>query len=123
MQINLSPFPEEVKSFGLLAHIEPAERKKIMALPKVQQVFAMTTLKREINNARKKSDRGVNKATTYRDLTEMEKSYISKLHQVTFLPASPDKSFFNNIKNATKITEKQAEYLIRIVHRYRRQIA
>lgn len=123
MQINLSPFPEEVASFGLLAHVEPMERERIMALPPGLKASALKSLRRDVNDTRKRSDRGVNKATTYRDLTDLEKSYIAKLYGVTFLPASPDKNFFNNIKNATKITEKQAEYLLRIVQRYRRQIA
>lgn len=123
MQINLSPFPEEVRSFGLLAHVEPAERDRIMSLPAGQKSYAIKALTREVNNTKTRAAKGVISATVYRDLTEIEKSYISKLHQVIFQSASPDKSFYNNIKNATKITDKQAQYLIRIVHRYRRQIA
>lgn len=58
----------------------------------------------------------------FRDLTEEEAQAASCLNQITFPPASFDKRFGRNMHEATRITDKGALQLWRIIHRYRRQI-
>lgn len=65
---------------------------------------------------------------TYRPTTDAEREAIRAISpaRVTYLPGSPDKRFARDIQyQATttgNITERQAEYLRRLLHRYRRQI-
>ena len=56
-------------------------------------------------------------------LNEYELIALSKwLPRCTFLPGSPEKRFVRQNQSATSLTEKQREWLRKIVYRYRRQI-
>ena len=58
--------------------------------------------------------------------TDEDKANIAKLVRCTFLPGSFDKRFARDIDsqlaNSCEITEKQRAYLVKLVHKYRRQI-
>ena len=61
--------------------------------------------------------------TETRDQTEREKLMLLQLvKKVTFLPGSFDKRFARNVQSQNCITEKQADCLEKMYHRYRRQI-
>ncbi len=52
-KIILQPPPEVARKWGLLAHVEEAERTRILALPYGQFQPALKRLKKEITEARK----------------------------------------------------------------------
>ncbi len=56
-----------------------------------------------------------------RPIDPYEAQCFKDLAMCTFLPGSPDKRFVRNMQGASEITEGQAEYLQRLVYRYRRQ--
>ena len=61
----------------------------------------------------------------YRDMTPVERTIALELTHATFGVGSPDKKFVASMAyeatTARLITEKQATYLLRTAHRYRRQ--
>lgn len=64
---------------------------------------------------------------TYRKMTEIEKLAAILLSECSFPPATRQKRFALNIGGLAKmenpeITEKQANYLWLMLHRYRRQL-
>ena len=58
--------------------------------------------------------------------TDEDRANIAKLVRCTFLPASFDKRFARDLNsqlaNGGEITEKQRAYLVKLIHKYRRQI-
>lgn len=66
----------------------------------------------------------MSKKVTRTRATKQEIAAAHALAFVTFLPASFDKRFARGIQEIEEagITDKQREYLTKIVHRYRRQI-
>lgn len=63
----------------------------------------------------------------YRAMTEDERRAALALAGPTYLPATPDKRFARDISGLAKqdgaqITDAQADYIWRMVYRYRRQI-
>ena len=57
-----------------------------------------------------------------RPVTEWEAVALAALATCSFVPATPQKRFARQMRDATEITAKQAEWLRVLVHRYRRQI-
>lgn len=57
-----------------------------------------------------------------RPIDEYETQCLKELSFCTFAVGSPDKRFVRGMQGAADITEGQAEYLQRLVYRYRRQL-
>lgn len=59
-------------------------------------------------------------------MTTEQRQQINALRQCTFLPGSYDKSFvigMSNKPDTDELNEKQAAFLAKLFHRYRRQIS
>ena len=54
-------------------------------------------------------------------MTEDQKEIITSLNRCKYFPGSWDKRFVKNIANATTLTDKQAEWILRLLYKYRKQ--
>lgn len=62
-------------------------------------------------------------STHAQPMTKDQKAMLDLMvKRVTFLPGSWDKSFVYNVHNQDRLTEKQADWVKRLFHKYRRQI-
>jgi len=57
-----------------------------------------------------------------RQIAEYESQCFRELAKCTFAVGSPDKRFVRNMQGAVEITDGQADYLQRLVYRYRKQL-
>lgn len=85
--------------------------------------------RREVAQAERAKLKELNRKApkVYRAMTDDERRAALALSGPTYLPATPDKRFARDISGLAKqddaqITDAQADYIWRMVHRYRRQI-
>jgi hypothetical protein len=131
IEFDLHPVPEEVAKFGTLAHVGPAERARIMALPFGQTKRAVERLQCEVQEARRveaarerqeKAAINAMPVTQRRLMTSEERRTVDGLQKVRFPLQSKDPSFVQSMAAYPEITERQAAYIKLLGYKYRRQL-
>jgi hypothetical protein len=129
--LNLYPSPEDTAKFGTLAHVAPAERARIMALPFGQTKRAVERLQTEVQEARRaeaarerREKAAINAipGTQRRPMTDVERRQVEQLQRVSFPLQSKDPAFVRSMAAYPEISERQAAYIKLLAYKYRRQL-